>query len=151
MNAETVRNLSKIGIDARRTFSFPHELIDDPSLNFSQKREILAEWASDACAIESFPTLRLLPGTTFPVTLSSIMDALTSLDDTCGSPGESVRAPRRVRNESGSKRRRPREPHAISQTWRANAAHDHRVADHACAGSGTSANRKCIILPTSRS
>jgi len=65
---------------ARKTFSFPHELVDDPSFNAQQKRAILAEWASDACAIESFPTLRLLPGTTFPVTLSSVLDALATLD-----------------------------------------------------------------------
>jgi hypothetical protein len=78
MNLDTLRTLRET--DATRTFSLPHELIDDPSLNASQKREILAEWASDACAIESFPTLRLLPGTTFPVTLSAIMDALASLD-----------------------------------------------------------------------
>ncbi len=78
MNLDILRKLRQS--EATRNFSFPHELIDDPSLNMSQKREILAEWASDACAIESFPTLRLLPGTTFPVTLSAIMDALARLD-----------------------------------------------------------------------
>jgi hypothetical protein len=81
MNKETLRKLSETSFDNKQMFSFPHELIDDPSLSVSQKRAILAEWASDACAIESFPTLRLLPGTTFPVTLSSIMDALVRLDD----------------------------------------------------------------------
>jgi hypothetical protein len=65
---------------ATRHFSFPHELIDDPSLNASQKRAILCEWASDACAVESFPALRWLPGTTFPVTFSAVMDALAQLD-----------------------------------------------------------------------
>jgi hypothetical protein len=79
MNLDDLRKLRET--DATRTFSLPHELIDDPSMNASQKREILAEWASDACAIESFPTLRLLPGTTFPVTLSAVMDALARLDD----------------------------------------------------------------------
>lgn len=63
-----------------RSFSFPHEVIDDPSLSASQKRAVLCEWASDACAVESFPTLRLLPGTTFPVTFSAVMDALGQLD-----------------------------------------------------------------------
>lgn len=62
------------------TFSFPHEVVDDPSLGFDQKRAILAQWASDACAVESLPTLRLLPGTTFPVTYSSIMDARARLE-----------------------------------------------------------------------
>jgi len=63
----------------RRHFSFPHEVVDDPSLSVAEKRAILAEWA-DASAIESFPTLRLLPGTSFPVTFSSVMDARDQLD-----------------------------------------------------------------------
>jgi len=64
----------------RRHFSFPHELIDDPSLSLSQKRAILSEWASDKCAVASFPTLRHLPGTNLPVTFSAIMDARAQLD-----------------------------------------------------------------------
>ncbi|HVT25466.1 MAG TPA: hypothetical protein VHD95_12640 [Rhizomicrobium sp.] len=61
-------------------FSFPHEVVDDPSLSLSEKRSILSRWASDACAVESFPTLRWLPGTTFPVTFSAVMDAREWLD-----------------------------------------------------------------------
>jgi len=64
----------------KRHFSFPHEVADDPSLSLSEKRAILSEWASDACAVESFPTLRWLPGTTFPVTFSAVMDAREWLD-----------------------------------------------------------------------
>lgn len=71
----TTTNQSK-----RHSFAFPHEVVDDPSLSLSQKRAILSEWASDACAIKSFPTLRLLPGTNFPVTFSAIMDARSYLD-----------------------------------------------------------------------
>lgn len=63
-----------------RSFTFPHEVVDDPALSKSQKRAILSEWASDACAVESFPVLRLLPGTRLPVTFSSIMDARSYLD-----------------------------------------------------------------------
>ena len=63
-----------------RSFTFPHEVVDDPALSQSQKRAILSEWASDACAVESFPVLRLLPGTRLPVTFSSIMDARSYLD-----------------------------------------------------------------------
>ncbi|MEI9996900.1 MAG: co-chaperone GroES [Rhizomicrobium sp.] len=63
-----------------RHFAFPQEVIDDPSLSMGEKRSILCEWASDACAVPSFPTLRMLPGTTFPVTFSAVMDALTQLD-----------------------------------------------------------------------
>jgi hypothetical protein len=71
----TTTNQSK-----QHSSAFPHEVVDDPSLSLSQKRAILSEWASDACAIKSFPTLRLLPGTNFPVTFSAIMDARTYLD-----------------------------------------------------------------------
>lgn len=63
-----------------RRFAFPHDVVEDPSLNAAEKREILSEWASDANAIKSFPTLRLLPGTSFPVTFSSVMDARDQLD-----------------------------------------------------------------------
>ncbi len=80
MFAELSKPDAKQDAGAERQFSFPHEVVDDPSLNDSQKRSILSEWASDACAIPSFPTLRLLPGTTFPVTYSAVMDALTQLD-----------------------------------------------------------------------
>ena len=62
------------------TFTFPHEVVDDPALSKSQKRAILSEWASDACAVHSLPVLRLLPGTRVPVTFSSIMDARAHLD-----------------------------------------------------------------------
>jgi hypothetical protein len=61
-------------------FSFPHEVVDHPALNAAEKRSILSRWASDACAVKSFPTLRLLPGTNFPVTFSAIIDALRQLD-----------------------------------------------------------------------
>jgi hypothetical protein len=76
-----VRNLANHSnrVPARH-FSFPHEVIDDPSLSSAQKRAILCEWVSDACAVPSCPTLRLLPGTTFPVTFSAAMDALQQLD-----------------------------------------------------------------------
>jgi hypothetical protein len=70
----------RIVLAETRPFSFPHEVVEDPSLSAAQKREILSEWASDACAVESFPTLRLLPGTSFPVTFSAIMDAREQLD-----------------------------------------------------------------------
>jgi hypothetical protein len=106
MNVEAIRKLNEIGTDAKRTFSFPHELVDDPSLNASQKRALLAEWASDACAIESFPTLRLLPGTTFPVTFSSIMDAMAQLDRLCATKNENVGWLRRHDSGEGAAKRR---------------------------------------------
>ena len=63
-----------------RDFAFPHEVVDNPAFSIAEKRDILCEWASDRCAVESFPTLRWLPGTTFPVTFSAVMDALAHLD-----------------------------------------------------------------------
>jgi len=63
-----------------RRFAFPHEVVEDPSLSIAEKRAILSEWASDASAVESFPTLRLLPGTSFPVTFACVMDARDQLD-----------------------------------------------------------------------
>jgi hypothetical protein len=75
----------------RHSFTFPHEVVDDPSLSLSQKRAILSEWASDSCAIESFPVLRLLPGTNFPVTFSAIMDARSYLDRKYGEEQDEAR------------------------------------------------------------
>lgn len=123
MKSDDLRKLRET--DATRTFSFPHELIDDPSLNASQKREILAEWASDASAIESFPTLRLLSGTTFPVTLSAIMDALARLDGErqMGNDGEQFAS-----NKAAAKRRRSRAPYPTARGLRDDTASDLHVA-----------------------
>jgi hypothetical protein len=119
MNVEAVRELRKIGSYDKGTYSLPHELVEDPSFNTRQKREILAEWASDACAIESFPTLRLLPGTTFPVTLSSILDALASLD----SEGRTrIDGEKYASEKAGAKRRRSRAPYRTGREWRKDAA-----------------------------
>lgn len=65
-------------------FSYPHQVVTDPKLDLDEKRAILAAWASDEHAVESFPTLRHLPGTPFPVTFSSIMDARIALDKVSG-------------------------------------------------------------------
>lgn len=77
--------------DCSRTFALPFEVVEDPSLSLAEKRSILAEWASDLSAVESWPTLRWLRGTTFPVTFSSIVDAREKLDErvACGSLEES--------------------------------------------------------------
>ena len=60
-------------------FSYPHEVVGDESLSVEDKRSILAAWASNTCR-KSFPALRHLPGTPFPVTFSSIMNARAALD-----------------------------------------------------------------------
>jgi hypothetical protein len=82
------------------SFRYPHEVVQDPSLGAEHKRAILAAWASDAHAVESFPTLRHLPGTPFPVTFSAVMDARLQLDRADGADDnddEPPPAPPRIR------------------------------------------------------
>jgi len=60
-------------------FATPSDVIHDPELTLSEKRAILASWASDACAIEAAPALRQPPGHRV-VGFDEIMDALRELD-----------------------------------------------------------------------
>ncbi len=71
--------------DARPTvpasgYATPWEVLEDTALERAEKREILAFWASDACAVESRPWLRQPPGAPRPVTYADIMRALRILD-----------------------------------------------------------------------
>jgi hypothetical protein len=60
-------------------FGHPSEVVNDPDLTINEKRAILASWASDACAAEAAPDLRVGPqGAT--VRFDDIMDALRTLD-----------------------------------------------------------------------
>ncbi len=61
-----------------QTFGHPEEVANDPDLTPNEKRAILASWASDACAIEASPELRVGPKK--PVRFDDIMDALKRLD-----------------------------------------------------------------------
>jgi len=63
-----------------RGLCFPHEVVSHPDLDSDEKRRLLAAWASDASSVEGLPTLRMLPGTKFPVMFSAVMDALDQLD-----------------------------------------------------------------------
>lgn len=60
-------------------FEHPSEVVNDPDLTLTEKRAILASWASDACALEAAPELRELPRGKL-VLFEDIMDALRSLD-----------------------------------------------------------------------
>jgi hypothetical protein len=60
-------------------FAHPSEVVNDADLTLSEKRAILASWASDACAVEAAPALRQPPGSA-PVQFDDIMDALRELD-----------------------------------------------------------------------
>jgi hypothetical protein len=66
-----------------RAFAHPADVVNDPDLTLSEKRAILASWASDACAVEAVPALRRAPGSP-PVRFDDIMDALRSLDRQAG-------------------------------------------------------------------
>jgi hypothetical protein len=54
-------------------------VVEDCDLTLSEKRAILAAWASDACAVEAAPALRRVPGHR-PVLFDEIIDALRLLD-----------------------------------------------------------------------
>jgi hypothetical protein len=65
-------------------FDHPRDVLADHSLSISEKRAILASWASDASAIASCPSLRAPAGSKAPVTIDEIINALCELD---GGPG----------------------------------------------------------------
>jgi hypothetical protein len=62
-------------------FGHPQDVVNDPDLTRDEKRAILASWASDACAVDSRPALRLPPGAKRPVAFDEVVDALRSLDE----------------------------------------------------------------------
>lgn len=72
-----------------RHYRHPKEVVADTALSTWQKRAILSSWASDSCAVESMPQLRLPRGALNPVTFDDIMDALKTLD------GLPMKAPQR--------------------------------------------------------
>jgi hypothetical protein len=63
-------------------FTHPNEVLKDPLLDLDDKRAILSSWASDASAVEGWPTLRWLIGTEGPVPLTDVREALARLDRT---------------------------------------------------------------------
>jgi hypothetical protein len=62
-------------------FDRPGDVVSHPTLSLSEKRAILASWASDASAIASCPSLRAPRGLKAPVTIDEILEALCALDD----------------------------------------------------------------------
>jgi hypothetical protein len=61
-------------------FEHPMDVLRDPFLNREGKRAVLSSWASDASAVENWPTLRWLFGTPRPVPLCAVLAALGKLD-----------------------------------------------------------------------
>ena len=78
-----------------QAFAHPSDVVNDWDLTLSEKRAILASWASDACAVEASPTLRRTPGST-PVSFDDIMDALRTLDRQAAERRKTVPHYRRV-------------------------------------------------------
>jgi|GEM_PF-1024512 hypothetical protein len=61
-------------------YAHPTEVLQDAGLSPAQKRVILSAWASDACAVESRPAFRWMPGTPGPVAFDHIQRAVAILD-----------------------------------------------------------------------
>ena len=66
-------------------FAHPMDVVRDPDLTLNEKRAILASWASDACAMETAPVLRVNNSGNV-VRWDDIMDALRTLDKDGGKP-----------------------------------------------------------------
>ena len=62
-------------------FVHPCEVLHNRSLPPVKKRAILSLWASDACAVESRPGFRWLPGTPGPILFDHVIKALRALDE----------------------------------------------------------------------
>jgi hypothetical protein len=76
-----LRELLERGLRPAVGFSHPSEVVKDPHLTQSEKREILSSWASDASAVQDEPSLRWLLGTAEAVPLDEVMKALRRLDN----------------------------------------------------------------------
>jgi hypothetical protein len=61
-------------------YDHPRDVVTDATLTLSEKRAILASWASDASAIASCPALRAPDGLKSPVPVDEILEALCDLD-----------------------------------------------------------------------
>jgi hypothetical protein len=95
----TTGNKDKFDIDAllhpARAFSHPMDVVNDLDLTLNEKRAILASWASDACAVEAAPALRVNPAGQI-VSFDDVMDALRMLDRDANA-AESYRRHKKIR------------------------------------------------------
>ena len=82
---ENVYDLNAI-LHPGSVFDHPRDVLSDPTLSRSEKRAILASWASDAAAVTSCPTLRAIPGARQPVSIDDILEALSTLDHSPRTP-----------------------------------------------------------------
>ena len=79
-NEHNCFNLSAL-FHPHAVFDHPRDVLAHPGLSVGEKRAILASWASDASAVASCPSLRMLSPAKLPVTIDDIFDALEALDE----------------------------------------------------------------------
>lgn len=101
------RDDGKFDLDAllhpATAFAHPMDVVRDIDLTLYEKRAILASWASDACAVEAAPELRVNPIGKV-VRWDDIMDALRTLDKAAADkkmPSRQRARWRRWRRDSG--------------------------------------------------
>ncbi|MEH2513617.1 hypothetical protein V1291_004971 [Nitrobacteraceae bacterium AZCC 1564] len=63
-----------------KVFRHPRDVVESSNLTLSEKRAILASWASDAATVASCPGLRAPSGLSAPVSIDDILEALRELD-----------------------------------------------------------------------
>jgi len=61
-------------------FKHLREVLEHPSLSRSDKRALLAGWASDSCAVDGRPAWRQIPGSGALIMVDDLLDALRALD-----------------------------------------------------------------------
>jgi hypothetical protein len=83
-----------------RAFAHPMDVVRDPDLTLNEKRAILASWASDACAPEAAPELRMNASGNV-VRWDDIMDALRVLDREADAYGKPLPHYKRVLAKKG--------------------------------------------------
>lgn len=69
-----------LGVRPAVGFTIPDDVLKDPHLSLTEKRAILASWASDVSAVQDEPTLRWLLGTPEPAPFTEVRDALLRLE-----------------------------------------------------------------------
>ncbi len=85
-------------------FQTPFDVLKDPLLDVSDKRAILASWASDASSVEGDPTRRWLLGADEPAPLSDVLEALWRLDEIGGEKRSNAAVECQARKRSSAAR-----------------------------------------------
>ncbi|MCC8940624.1 hypothetical protein H8A99_30320 [Bradyrhizobium sp. Arg68] len=76
-----IDNVIEFGVRSCGKYARPDDVLADCSLTKEEKRELLASWASDACAVTSKPSFRTPLGLKLPIEVDEILRALSRLDD----------------------------------------------------------------------